>query len=148
MARTKKVKEEPKTYRIDRNYKIWTLATEHGLTTKEITENEDPKIYTKSVVNTVLKTLKRYKNKKEVKNYFELAFALKDFCLANGFDPDKYVISLANALYIKEVFSIAQLKKVKIVDFEENILNGKQMNAAGKTAKAILNGYYVSIKKR
>ena len=146
MARMKKVKEEPKTYRIDRNFSIWYEAVEKKASVKDICEASDGKL-TKSVVDKVLRAMARYKTKKEVMNYFDLAMALKDYCLANGYDPDKYVISIANALYIREVFSIAQLKKVKKGDLED-ILEGKQMRSTGKVGKEILTGYYNSIKKK
>lgn len=146
MARTKKVKEEPKTYRIDRNFSIWYEAVEKKASVRDICEASEGKL-TKSIVEKVLTTLRRYKSKREVMNYFDLAMALKDYCIANGYDPDKYVISIANALYVKEVFSIAQLKKVKKADFEE-IIEGKQMYSAGKVAKEILTGYYNLIKKK
>lgn len=146
MARTKKVKEEPKTYRIDRNFSIWYEAVEKKTSVKDICEASEGKL-TKSVVEKVLKTLKRYKTKKEAMSYFDLAMALKDYCIANSYDPDKYVISIANALYVKEIFSIAQLKKVKKADFEE-IIEGKQMYITGKVGKEILTGYYNSLKKK
>lgn len=146
MARTKKVKEEPKTYRIDRNFSIWYEAVEKKASVKDICEASEGKL-TKSVVEKVLKTLKRYKTKKEAMSYFDLAMALKDYCVANSYDPDKYVISIANALYVKEIFSIAQLKKVKKADFEE-IIEGKQMYITGKVGKEILTGYYNSLKKK
>lgn len=146
MARTKKVKEEPKTYRIDRNFSIWYEAVEKKASVKDICEASEGKL-TKSIVEKVLKTLKRYKTKKEAMSYFDLAMALKDYCVANSYDPDKYVISIANALYVKEIFSIAQLKKVKKADFEE-IIEGKQMYITGKVGKEILTGYYNSLKKK